>query len=88
MKATETKAERWCVHIPGPDDLYAQPSKEAADKLAAEHNRVMGEWYDSEPRGPHYPVRESIMAEVIEWPHEPVSDAEWEAMCEEDADGD
>lgn len=85
---TETGApQRWCIHVPGPDDLYAMRSKEDAERAAKEHNEAMAKWIawrnENDP-SPHYPSDESVMAVVVEWPHEPVGDEEWERMCRED----
>lgn len=33
----------WAIHIPGPDDLHAAPSKEAAEHMVAMHNKAMQE---------------------------------------------
>jgi hypothetical protein len=33
-------AELWCVHVEGPDDIFPMPSKEEAEKEAAEINAV------------------------------------------------
>ncbi len=75
--------ERWCVHIPGPDDLYPQASKEDAEKLAREHNEWAEEHLAEKWKDPLYPSRESSLAVVIPWPHGPVSDEKWARMVEE-----
>jgi len=54
-----TKPLLWCIHIPGPDDLIAAPSKAAAEHMAANDNHDLGAYA---------PSRESVLAVVIEWP--------------------
>jgi len=55
------KKELWCVHIIGPDDLYAAPSKEEAEERVAAQN----DWINNDPK-----LRESgIQAEVLIWPY-------------------
>jgi hypothetical protein len=66
----EQDGGRWCVHIPGPDDLYPMRSKEEAERVAREHNEVVvppltAKWKEN----PNYPSAESITAVVVEWPH-------------------
>lgn len=34
----------WGIHIPGPDEFHAAPSKEAAEHMAAMHNKAMQEY--------------------------------------------
>lgn len=80
----------WCIHIPGPDDLYPCPSKEAAEALAESHNRhveqVREELQKTMPpeKFALYPPFESIKARVIEWPWSPQDHAEglkdWEKI--------
>ncbi len=82
--AEQTQAvKRWCVHIPGPDDLYPQESKEAAEALAKSHNA----WAEANAtvlwKSPWHPPREAFIAVVIPWPHGDVSDAEWARMVED-----
>jgi hypothetical protein len=55
----------WCFHVPGPDDLWAQPSKEAAEAGAAAHNEFVRKSKASERFGV---PEESMLARVIEWP--------------------
>lgn len=69
--------ERWCVHIPGPDDLYPQESREAAEDLARAHNAWAEAHLAERWKDPLFPSRESCLAVVIPWPHEAVSDAHW-----------
>lgn len=64
----------WCIHVPGPDDFYAAPSKEAAEALATRHNAAMVKhWEELKMTKPpevlrFYPPIESLMARVCEWP--------------------
>lgn len=64
----------WCIHIPGPDDLFAMPSKSVAESYAARHNAAIAEyWQELEKTKTaeqleFYPPIESIKARVIEWP--------------------
>lgn len=80
--SADTQVARWCVHIPGPDDLYPMRSRENADRLAAEHNEtvvpgLVAKWREN----PNYPRPEAITAVVIPWPHGEVADDQWERMC-------
>ena len=60
--------ELWCVHIIGPDDLYAAPSKAEAEERVAAQN----DWINNDPK-----LRDSgIQAEVLLWPYTPASHAE------------
>ena len=62
------KKELWCVHIIGPDDLYAAPSKEEAEERVAAQN----DWINNDPK-----LRESgIQAEVLIWPYTSESHAD------------
>ena len=81
--ATETTTERWCIHIPGPDDLYPMRSREDAERLAKEHNVAMIPLVERWKENPAYPRPEAITAVVVLWPHAPMSDAEWERACRE-----
>lgn len=68
--------ELWCVHIPGPDDLYAHPDRDAAEKHAAEFNHAMRAYWQRYPRTENDPTEESHAAVVIPWPWTPESHAE------------
>jgi hypothetical protein len=60
----------WAVLIPGPDDVIAMPSKEAAVSAAYDHNLVV----DADT----WPIpdrRDAYRAVVIEWPHDAESHA-------------
>lgn len=67
----------WCIHIPGPDEVYAAPSKEAAEHMAAKHNAAMAMYYASGALNlEHSPPLESVRAVVIKWPHDQQSHAD------------
>lgn len=75
------KNKLWCIHVPGPDDILAMPSKEVADNFAARHNAAMDEYWAALERSKtefqlqFYPPLESIKALVIEWPYDAESHA-------------
>jgi hypothetical protein len=64
----------WAVHIPGPDDMAAAPSKEAAEYVAKHHNETvvpaLQKFRDSRPEAEHayFPPIESCMAYASPWP--------------------
>lgn len=71
------QADLWCIHIPGPDEVHAAPSKEAAEHMAAKHNAVMATYYASgAPNLEFAPALESVRAVVIKWPHDQQSHAD------------
>ena len=53
---TDPVPELWCVHIPGPDDIYAHPDRAAADKHAAEFNAAMQGYWQRHPRTENDPT--------------------------------
>lgn len=60
------KKQLWALLVPGPDDVWAMPSKEAADEAAAKHNKAIETALLAERfRVP----KESVQARVIEWPY-------------------
>jgi hypothetical protein len=61
----------WCIRIPGPNDLYAAPSKAMAEHMAACHNATMREFFDRNPEKlTQWGVTlDEIKAQVIEWTH-------------------
>ena len=63
----------WCIYIPGPDDVYAAPSKEAAEHMAECHNTAMASYLQAHPELlDRWGVTiESIKAQVREWDHGP-----------------
>jgi hypothetical protein len=56
----------WALLIPGPDDVWAMPSKEAADEAAAKHNKAIETGLLAER---FCLPKESVQARVIEWPY-------------------
>ena len=62
----------WAIHIPGPDDIYAAPSQDAAKHMAEKHNAAMRGYFERHPEKAHdnWPTAESTLALVIEWPFE------------------
>lgn len=60
----------WCIHIPGPDEVHAAPSKEAAEHMAANHNAAMAMYYASGALNLEH------AAMVIKWPHDQQSHAD------------
>jgi len=78
-------SDLWAIHIPGPDDIYAAPSEDAAKHMAEKHNAAMREYFGKHPEktGGDWPTVESTMACVIEWPFE---DGHAEALKDFDAD--
>lgn len=70
--------ELWCIRIPGPDDLFAKESKEAAEIAAAEHNKAITEWYEQQDqeKWKTLPPLESSLAVVEPWPWGAESHAE------------
>lgn len=60
--ATQRDARLWCVHIHGPDDVHAMPSRAAALERANELNEIFGQH-------PHEEGDPIMRAVVIEWPH-------------------
>ena len=61
----------WCIHIPGPNDLHAAPSKEIAEHMATMHNQAMDQYLDANPglRERWDTPQGTIFAEVCEWEH-------------------
>lgn len=70
----------WGLHIPGPDDLWAMESEEAAHAEAKRHDNAVEEMRLAERFG--LPP-ESLRARVVEWPHSEESHAaslgDWDA---------
>lgn len=59
----------WCVHILGPDDLYAAPSEAEARRAVA---YMESHWNKIEPDAE---VNRMVRFEAIPWPHAPESHA-------------
>lgn len=74
-RLTETAETLWCVHIPGPDDLYAAASREAADEHAAALNKAIQRFWERNPRTENDSSVESMTAVVIPWPGDAASHA-------------
>lgn len=80
-------AQKWAIHIPGPDDLYAAPSHAEAVFVAEHHNKTtlpaIQKIMDSKPPEERrmYPPIECITAEVVPWQWD---DAEHEESLSED----
>lgn len=56
----------WALLIPGPDDVWAMPTKEAADEAAEKHNKAI----ETALLAERFCVpKESVQARVIEWPY-------------------
>lgn len=71
------QADLWCIHIPGPDEVHAAPSKEAADHMAAKHNAAMATFYSSgAPNLEFAPSIENVQAVAIKWPYDQQSHAD------------
>lgn len=66
---TATTGKLWCIHIPGHDDIYAAPSHEMAEHMAACHNAAMKEFFDRNPEKLSQWVLtfDECKAQVIEW---------------------
>lgn len=62
--------ELWCIRIPGPDDLFAMESKEAAEIAAVEHNKFISGWYETqiELKRELMPSLGNMLAVVERWP--------------------
>lgn len=60
--AAQGDARLWCVHVQGPDDVHAMPSRAAALERANELNECFG-------RHPYEDGDPIMRAVVIEWPH-------------------
>jgi hypothetical protein len=63
----------WAMLIPGPDDVWAMPSKEAAEEYAAKHNKAIESGLLAER---FCLPKESVQARVIEWPYSAEAHAE------------
>ena len=71
----DINATLWCIHIPGPDDVYAEPSHDAAVASARVHNGWLAGTLALEPRTEHHVSLESLRAFVTPWPWDAVSHA-------------
>lgn len=70
----------WCIRIPGPDDLYAQPDHAAAVTAAERHNAAVRQYLDKQyakrTRDDLDPQDDALMAVVEPWPWSAKSHAE------------
>lgn len=64
---TASMSDLWCVHVLGPDDVHAAPSKVEAERAAA---HLSAYWKSSRPDD------DLVSFEVIPWPHSAESHAE------------
>lgn len=63
-------SELWCVHIIGPDDIYAAPSEAEAERAAAWMTQFWKE------RHPEDAALGMVGFEAMPWPHSPESHAD------------
>lgn len=52
----------WALHVEGPDDMHAAPSKEIAERTRAK----MQAYWDQLP---HHPVDPILKFKVVPWPY-------------------
>lgn len=74
--SNDTENQLWCMHVPGPDDLWPMPSKEAAELAAAKHNKWVVSYYERNKHMGHLPTLENMKARVIVWPYSAEEHAE------------
>jgi len=60
----------WAIHIPGPDEFYAAPSKATAEHMAAMHTKAMQEYFAKTQRTEGL---EMVTAQVAAWPSDAAS---------------
>jgi len=65
----------WCMHIPGPDEIFAMHDHATATRYADEHNAWLDRLLLTRPPSGDWPERASVAAVVIEWPHDAWSHA-------------
>lgn len=59
----------YCIVIPGPDDIYAMPSKEMAEQCVEAHNKTMKQWLEKHrTESMDWVDQEMIMAQVKTYP--------------------
>jgi hypothetical protein len=63
-EAVDAPGQLWAVSIAGPDDIFAAPSKAAAEEMATRINVWAAN--DAKGKGPNYP---QIEAKAAPWPH-------------------
>lgn len=81
---TGKRNKLWAILIPGPDDVWAMPSEEAAKQAAEKHNAAILRAGLADKVGMDH---ESLLAQVVEWPHDAESHAESLATNEPDVLG-
>jgi len=63
-------AKLWCIHVEGPDDMIAMPSKETAERDAEIMNNGWRGRRDPSPNDPGF------NAVAVEWPYSAEQHAE------------
>ena len=58
----------WCVHVPGPDELWAEPSYAAAVATADRFNAMVRRKLAEQALGENDPPLASLLAVVTLWP--------------------
>ncbi len=73
----------WAVHVQGPDDIIAEPSKATAEQNAA----ALNAWYEKRSQEPDFDPETfpRIHAEVIAWPY--AREAHAEALTRQAEEG-
>ncbi len=61
--------ELWALHIEGPDDIYAMPSKEAAEN----HARILNDYFNDPRREGYFFLRQAF---AVHWPYSAEAHAE------------
>lgn len=70
-------SDLWCIRIPGPDDVWAMRSKEAAEAAAEKHNAAITKWYAQQTDMKYLPTLENMKAVVEPWP--------WSEKCHKES---
>lgn len=65
----------WAIHVPGPEEYHAAPSREAAQQMAVRHNAAMSE-YLARRQTELSVSTASITATAVPWPFDAESHAE------------
>lgn len=63
-----TDSTLWCMHVPGPDEVYAAPSREAAQQMCDNYNATLRRFWDRFPRCKAPGDEEALIAVVAPWP--------------------
>jgi len=61
--------DRWCIRIPGPDELHAAATLAEALRMAERHNAEVLAFVAAHPLAEHDPPLASLLAVVEPWPH-------------------